>query len=142
VGTHVYAAALVGSFSKCAGIEVLQSLHERGRIRIVRWNKLKENFPRRYREIEMEFMNDDFLKCTYHVDATFVLLHWTAFSRDQREKATNILEMCREGTICVSVTYPLSGEAFEILKEDICETSWGTVTYFVQEKLTPARAPV
>jgi hypothetical protein len=139
VGNIVYSAALVGSFSKCCGIEAIKQLHDRANLRIYRWNNMKENFPRRYRDIEINFSHDNFFKCDFQIEATFILLHWTAFSRAQREQVAETLEMCREGTIVVALTHPIPGETFEILKVDSCDTSWGHTDFYVQEKLTAGR---
>jgi hypothetical protein len=139
VGNLVYAAALIGSFNKCCGIEGVKALHDRANLRAYRWNSLKENFPRRFRDIDIVFSHDNFFKCDFQTEATFVLLHWTAFTRAQRETVAETLESCREGTLVVALTHPIPGETFEILKIDECDTSWGHTIFYVQEKLTAGR---
>ena len=139
VGQLVYAAVLAGMFSKCAGIEAVKALHDRANLRIHRWNKFKLEFPRRYREVDIIFSHDNFFKSEYQTEATFILLHWTAFTKAQREVVVDGLEACREGTIVVALTHPIHGETYELLKEDSCDTSWGHTMFYIQEKLTSGR---
>ena len=139
VGTLVYTAALMGTFNKSVGVDNLESLVERGTKRIRRWDKFKEKLPRKQRDTFIDFIQDDITEATFWSDATFIFLHWTAFNIEQRESISNIMNLCKEGTIVVSVTHLVQNSAFMVLKEDKCEASWGTVNYYVQEKLTLAK---
>lgn len=70
-----------------------------------------------------------------------ILLHWTAFSLEERRAVTNTLYKCKEGTIVVALSHPVPNDDFETLVTDRCDTSWGTTNYFVQEKLTLPHDP-
>jgi len=73
-------------------------------------------------------------------DATFILLHWTAFSNAQLQLAGDVMSQCREGTLVISFTNPIPNSDFEILVKDSCEVSWGAAVFYIQEKLTPPKA--
>ena len=139
VGQLVYAAALVGSWKKCVGVENVIALLERGSKRMSRWETYSENFPKLTTEIEMDFVDDNFLENDFWVEATFIFLHWTAFSNEQISKSSSMFSYCPEGTIVIAFTNPVPNDDFEILIKDSCLTSWGEAEFFIQEKLTVAK---
>lgn len=139
VGNLVYCAALFGNFVKCVGIEAVQALYERGAKRIGRWESFKMKFPSAVQNTNVDFMNDNFLYTDAWLDATFILLHWTAFNQEQVMSTSRMLEGCREGTIIVAITHAVRSSDFELLIKDSCQTSWGEAEFYVQEKLTPGK---
>jgi len=139
VGNLVYAAGFLGLFDKCAGIEYLQDLLDRGEKRQVKWDKNKSIMPQRMQDIDFEWTQDNFLDSEYWLDGTFYLLHWASFSLEQRLRMSDIMAKCREGAICIALVQPISNPDWEILIKDTCKCSWGTCDAYIQEKLTPAR---
>lgn len=137
VGQLVYAAAILGNFSCCGGIEHIGALLDRGVKRMVRWNKFKETFPVKQRQMQFVWLNEDILETKAWLEATFIILHWTAFPSHMQNKIADMLCACDEGTICITFTTPVPGDNFEILVQDSCRVSWGEADFFVQEKLTP-----
>lgn len=143
VGNLVYAAALVGHvpWKVCGGIDAIEALVERGEKRMPRWERFGFGFPAEVRKTEFIWEQDNFLENeSPWMDATFILLHWTAFNSDQLKLAGDVMAQCREGTLVVTFTNPIPNSDFEILIKDSCEVSWGPAVYYVQEKLTPRRA--
>jgi len=139
VGNLVFAASFLGNFKKCVGVENIKSLLERGEKRMLRWTKLSENLTDKYKKVDIEWINDDFIESSYWIEATFILLHWTSFTKEQRLMVAETVKACSEGTIFVAFTQPIPNPDLEILITDTCETSWGETEYFVQEKLTTAK---
>ena len=115
VGNLVYCAAFIGNFKKCGGVEILDSLLQRGSKRISRWSDLhsltityyylltyscREKNIKFYvdhiKSVEFDFTQDDILDSDFWCEGTFVLLHWTAFNKEQIQKATNTFKKFRE----------------------------------------------
>jgi hypothetical protein len=180
VGSLVYTAAFLGSFSRCIGIEKLNDLLDRGRKRSTRWNRIKPSLSSlSAREVQFEWIHADFLEkeeaegvnsgTSWTKNASFIFLHWTAFSKRQMKKATDLLMECKVGTICITLTTPIStavpsfnndsnsssngnigscsdnitrsasssrSTGYEVLESGDCETSWGSATYYVHEKMS------
>lgn len=139
VGNLVYTAAYIGHFVKCGGIEALDPLLQRGAKRISRFEKYKDLYPESTRDCVIDFTYDDFIERDFWVEATFILLHWTAFDGDKLARISAQLEKCREGTMVVAVTHPVPSTDFDILVKDQCQTSWGSAAFYVMEKITPAK---
>jgi len=140
VGNLVYAAAFIGDFVKVGGIENIQALLDRGEKRMPRWERHSEIFPKAMKKIRFVWEQDNFIENPAPwADGTFILLHWTAFNKEQLEAMGKLMNQLREGCIVVSFTNPVPNTDFEILVKDSCETSWGRADYYVQEKLTPRK---
>lgn len=139
VGTLVFTAAFIGKFIKVSGVEIVTALLERGEKRMMRWNKLKENFTNKIKAMEFEWNEDDFVVNTYWTNGTFIFLHWTAFPLPLRKKMAQAMSACIEGTHVITFTHPIPSTDFVILLSDTCDTSWGKVEFFFHEKVTPAK---
>lgn len=155
VGNLVYAAAFVGDFSRCGGIEIIPPLLERGLKRMARWKKYSAE--KDTGEASMVFTWDcsDFTKFEgssssgihWTEDASFILLHWTAFSVIQRRALeVDMLTRLQEGAIVVTLTHPIdcknrtnedAEDDFLLLVADELTTSWGLTSLFVYEKVSP-----
>lgn len=138
VGNLVFAACMVGSFRKVVGIDNIKSLVDRGEKRMTRWQMFSENFTKTIKDTVFDWIQDDFLEADFWSDATLLLLHWTAFSHEQRLAMAERIKMCSEGTLVIALTEPIPNSDLEVLTQGICKTSWGQAVYFVQEKMSPA----
>lgn len=138
VGQLVYAAALVGEYNKCVGIDFVESCLKRGSARMERWKNLSTKFTQKYKDVRIDFIYDNIFECTFQAEGTFLWLHWTAFSTSQRDSVSDSLKYCREGTYVVTLTHPLSGSDYHLHVKDTCEASWGTAIYHVYEKTSVA----
>ena len=84
-----------------------------------------------------DWVHDDFIAADFWADATVVLLHWTAFSLEQRIAMAERVKQCAEGLIVIALTEPVPNPNLEVLIQGTCKTSWGEAAYYVQEKMTP-----
>jgi SAM-dependent methyltransferase len=131
-GMLVYAAAFIGDFSVCCGIEGLTKLLERGEAKTNKWNQIKKQFPPEFvNKTAVRWRNDDILTTSDWADGTFYLIHWSSFTKPQRENISEKLSKCKDGTIVITFTQPLPDTYFEVLVEDICRVSWGETSFFV-----------
>lgn len=138
----MYSAAFIGQFNKVVGVDGIAALLERGEKRQGRWDLYADNFTQAMKEVIFEFIEDNFIVSRFWaVEATFILLHWTAFSKEQQAAVAKILAECAEGTHVITFTNPIPGTDFEVLVKDSCEVSWGKADFFFQEKITPAAKP-
>mmetsp|Transcript_35553 Transcript_35553/g.36233 ORF Transcript_35553/g.36233 Transcript_35553/m.36233 type:complete len:396 (-) Transcript_35553:122-1309(-) len=137
VGQLCYSACVIGTFQKCIGIDILGSLVMRGEKRVSLWgNMIGEEFiPSKIKDCVFEWIKDDFMETTTWTSATFLFLHWTAFSLSRRKTLITLLDRCAEGTFLVTLTHPIKKSKFELLVSDTCTVSWGKTTFFVYEKM-------
>lgn len=139
--SQLYAAAFIGQFNKITGLELIGSLLERGEKRKMRFDLIKSQLPPKVKNVQFEFIEDDFVDNDYWTDATFIFLHWTALSPSQCREISGAMCKCVEGTHVITFTRPLLDEHkdFDVLLSDTCDTSWGKTEFFLHEKVTPAR---
>ena len=140
VGQLVYAAAIVGQFSKCVGIEVLGSLIDRAKKRKKRWQNFiaQEGMPGRIVNMDIHWEHGDLIEKRQWTEATFIVLHWTSFAKAKQKQIASILDKCAEGTLCITFTGPIPSTSYVVLLSDVCTVSWGQAEFFVHEKVTPA----
>lgn len=141
VGQLVYAAAAVGDFRKCVGIEILKSLFDRGEKRKSKWASYMED-ERMLESIKLcdvSFVNGDIFENVDWLQATFLFIHWTAVPRMKLEKLFKKIEKLAEGTICIAITNPIPNPCFEVLLTGEINMSWGEAEYYLQEKMTPSK---
>ena len=109
---------------------------------MARGESLSEKLNKKIKDTPEEWIMDDVLEANYWSDATFLLLNWTAFSKDQRLQMAEKIKLCKEGVLVVALTLPVPNPDLMVLAQGVCKTTWGEAEYFVQEKLTPAsKAP-
>jgi SAM-dependent methyltransferase len=139
VGTLVYAAACLGNFTRCVGIDRVKAVLDRGKKRMARWERAKDDYPVHVQTVEFDWLNTNFLEDTNWTSyANFIFLHWTALSNPQIRQTTELLTQCAKGTICVTLTNPIMDEVttgYEVLEQGHCDTSWGRATFYVYEKM-------
>lgn len=139
-GQIVYTSCFLGNFQQCIGIEYLDSLRQISEKNMIIWNNMKQDFDisYRYNEIDILWIKNNFLEITVWIEATFIFLHWTTFSKKQKTQLSEILNQCREGTMIITITEPLEimNDNYILLVKDKCKTSWGIAEYFVFEKIT------
>ena len=149
VGQLVYTAAMINlnKFDRCGGIDIISNLLDRGVKRMTRWdNIVKMNFPKEVRSIQFLWNNEDMYKNQNWLDATFIIIHWTAFSNIQIKEMSALFYQCNEGTQIITITHPIQMDLdrenenpFELLIKDVCVTSWGNADFYFYEKLTPSK---
>lgn len=141
VGQLVYAAAAVGDFQKCVGIEILKSLFDRGEKRKSKWASYMEDesMPESIKRCDVAFINGDIFENIDWLQGSFIFIHWTAIPRLKLDKLFKKLERLAEGTICVAITNPIPNPSFEVILTGKILVSWGEAEYYLQEKITPSK---
>ena len=133
-GKGVAAAALLGSFSACKGIELLEGLFNIStRIK----SKYDEEFPAFQAQNQelwstipsLEFLNSDFFKVNW-ADADFIFANSTCFDHEMMRKIGE--QPLKYGTIGVSFTKTIPGENWIVLESIKKNMSWGEATVYIQ----------
>ena len=137
--SQVYTSAFIGIFKKVVGIEFLDSLLQRGEKRTHRWEKFKAEFTPTIQQVQIQWISSDFVDNPNWTEATFIVLHWTAFSLESRKLITKYLNRCAEGTHVITFTAPIESKDYEMLLTDTCDTSWGKADFYFHEKITANR---
>jgi hypothetical protein len=139
-GKGVIAAAVLHSFEKCVGIEILEGLHD---ISV----QVKEAYerempvalaqnPQVFKKMpEVQTILGSFFEVDW-TDASFIFANSTCFDIAMRNRisATPV----KSGTLGISLTKPLSSSHWKILESIRKRMSWGEATVFIQRKLDPA----
>jgi SAM-dependent methyltransferase len=140
VGKALVAAALLGSFSECIGIEILPSLHDLSVQLVEDYNT---NFtsqilanPDLFTVLPpVKSILGDILKVDWS-QADLVFVNSTCFSD---EMVMSISEKpVRIGTLAISLTRPLSATTWTQLEVVRKMMSWGEATVYIQVKHDPA----
>lgn len=138
-GPLVYAAAFIGDFSECIGVEYITALLEAGERKLSRWNRIKKDFPQSMQLLKMTWNNENYLEFDAWTKSTFITAHWTTLPKALVEQASLMMDQCAEGTMVVTFTHELVNSNFDLLVKDTCRVSWGEADFFVYEKMTPAK---
>lgn len=138
VGNIVFATSYTGHFKKCCGIEIVDSLLQRGSKRIQRWEKYKSSYDSSIQKTQFDFSLNDFIESDYWTEATFLFIHWTALNNEQIASISNTLYKCNEGVFVLTITHSIPNTDFDLLIKDTCLTSWGEADYYLHIKTTPA----
>jgi hypothetical protein len=139
VGQLVYTAAFIGNFSECNGFEYITPLLETGERKLKKWNKMKKKFSSQIINTKLNWYCDDFTVNDFWTEnASFIILHWTAFTKVEVGIVSDLMKYCAEGTMVVTFTHQLTCSGFDLLIKDTCRVSWGEAEFFVYEKITPA----
>jgi Histone methylation protein DOT1 len=139
IGKAILAAALLGNFSECRGIEILSGLHEIALKLIDEYNNnftghvLKNSdlwtvMPR-LRSIKGDVCQDDWS------DAAFIFVNSTCFSEEMMAFISGV--PVPVGTFAVSLTRPLHATSWAQLETVVKKMSWGEATIYIQRKVSP-----
>lgn len=139
VGQLVYTAAFIGNFATCCGYEYITPLLETGERKLRIWNKIKSSMSADIKALKILWICDNFItQNIWTSDATFVVLHWTAFNPTEVEMLSSLFDYCMEGLFVITFTHPLKNDNFELIVQDACRVNWGEAAFYVYEKVTPA----
>lgn len=132
-GRGVIGAALIGSFDRVCGVEMISELHEAAL-------GVKEEFVERVAPgigydcengPEIKFVEGNLLRADWS-DADVVFINSTCFSKGLMEKISQQADRLRPGACIITLTQPLTSSYFEILKSIKYDYSWGTATTHIQ----------
>ena len=138
-GKALLAAALLGTFSECIGIELLSSLHKISLSLIEEYND----------EITQHVLHNTNLWITipklrnihgdiFQVDwknAAFIFVNSTCFNEEMVELISEV--EVPVGTLAVSLTRPLTARTWVGLETVRKRMSWGEATVYIQRKADP-----
>ena len=138
-GKALLAAALLGNFSECIGIEILSSLHSISLGLIEEYNdeitqhllqnsNLWTNMP------IIRSILGDICKVDWK-NASFIFVNSTCFSREMLEFVSEV--EVPVGTIALSLTRGLTGRSWASLEIVDKIMSWGEATVYIQRKVGP-----
>ena len=133
-GKGVIAAALLGRFNQCKGIELLESLFNLSLSMKQKFEDMKntlmldlghlfDEFP------DIEFSCNDFFECDWS-DASMFLANSTCFSDEMMERLGSV--KLNNGTIAISLTQKIPGNNWIVIETIRKEMSWGTATVHIQ----------
>ena len=139
-GKGVIAAAVLHSFDRCVGIEILEGLHDISvQVKEVYEREmpaaLAQN-PQVFKKMpEVQTILGSFFEVDW-TDASFIFANSTCFDIDTRNRIS--ATAVKPGTLGISLTKPLSSDHWKILESIRKRMSWGEATVFIQRKLDPA----
>lgn len=124
------AAALLGPFKACKGIEILENLH-------VHALEIKEKYDTYASQQEGPMPQVELIKGSIFevdwTDASFIFANSTCFDYDLITKISKT--PCRKGTFAMSLTRPLLTAHWQILESVKKHMSWGDATLYIQVKV-------
>ena len=137
IGKALIAAALLGDFSECRGIEIIENLHS-----------LAENLVAEYHDNFVKFLIQnsdiwtvapkitcvcaDLLKYDWS-DASMLLVNSTCFDEETISAISNV--PVANGTISISLSKALSATSWLQLEKVQKKMSWGDATIYIQKKV-------
>lgn len=133
-GKGVVAAALLGNFSVCRGIELLEGLFN---ISVSIKNKYDEKAPQVLAQHSnvlgnlpsVEFFCNDFFQYNWS-DAGLVFANSTCFDHDMMRRIGSV--QLKNGTLGISFTKTIPGENWIVLESIKKNMSWGEATVYIQ----------
>lgn len=127
-GKAVILAALFFDFSKCIGIETLEGLYEASKEILARFqHDVSSNST-------VDFKLADFLDYDFS-DGDIFFVHGTCFPDELMESLSKKLECIKKGAQVITVTKTISSNAFQEIKHEDVNMSWGKATVYYYEKI-------
>ena len=138
-GKGLLSAALLGSFSECRGIEILNSLHKIAENLIEEYNNKFTQYVLNSSDLwtiipTIKSIHGDICQIDW-TDANFLFVNSTCFGEDMMTAISNV--EVSVGTIAVSLTRPLFANTWAQLEVVKKKMSWGEATVYIQKKIDP-----
>lgn len=135
-GCPVIAGACMFPFSRCVGIEILESLHMRALVSKAEYDAIDGSSTEKEAEAAgmlhhplpvVEFLLGDIFDIDLYDwrRATVVLANSTCFTPDMFEKLGQLGQAMALGSVFITLTYELSSEFFTLVTTDRMDMSWG-----------------
>ena len=131
VGKPVFASALLYSFEKTVGVEILPELYNKAMELKERFNK--EILPNLPYKISVEFICNDILEQNFS-EADIVYIASTCFDTDFMEKLAAQAVHLKEGARIVTLTKQLYAPYLHLKARKSFKMSWGDNTVIIVEK--------
>ncbi len=139
-GKAVFAAALIGNFSKVVGVELLPSLFQLCNDQLHKFRYLPERekqFPARL--FNIQFVNDSFFNVSL-VEADIIFINATAFRGSFWNAILAKLEETKVGTRFIVTSHSLPEPHFKLMEAQRRLMSWGMNSVYIYEKVDPEAA--
>lgn len=139
VGKALVAAALLGSFSECIGIEILDGLHSVSQKLVEEYNEKFTSYILANSDLftilpPLTSVKGDIFKYDW-TNASVIFVNSTCFSD---EMVRNISDVpVKPGTLAISLTNSLSATTWIQLEVVVKRMSWGDATIYIQRKIDP-----
>ncbi|CAG9318871.1 unnamed protein product [Blepharisma stoltei] len=134
-GKPVIAAALLGNFLECKGIELLSSLYEVSltvKERYDRWVQTQECMLPNNSYPKVSMILDDIFEYDWS-DADLILANSTCYDENMIEKIGKI--EVSPGTFSISLSNSLPVSSWRIVESVRKRMSWGIATVYIQQKI-------
>ena len=133
LGKPVFSAALLHSFKKCVGVEVLQTLHESS-------EEMNEIFNKRCRPLlnhppKIKLLLGDVAEVPWWKSSTVVFINMTTFTEQLIEVIKDRAATMKRGTVCITVTKQLHSKAWEVVHTSEQELNWGPSHVYIHTKV-------
>lgn len=136
-GKPVFAAALLGDFSQCIGIEILTGLHGISLELQQRWqDKVLPALPEGTASASIDLRCEDFLNVDMN-NATVWFANSTCFSDKLMGKLAEAVVDQEVGTFAITFTRSLPSPKWKVLESELHQMSWGGATVYIQQKVLP-----
>lgn len=140
-GKAVMAARMTQDFSKCIGIEILQSLHNQAEKIVTRFNEsFKDHLTLGQSQYTQVFCGS-FTDYDWS-DGDVVFANSTCFGDELMLSLSQQAESLKPGSFVVTFTKGLTSTAFELLERKRYRMSWGPATVFIHRRLNLDGTPV
>lgn len=134
-GKAVIAAALVGSFDKLIGIELLDDLYEASERVLAKFEaEVRPKLPAELKRRSVAFIHANFFDYDWH-DADCVFVQATCMSDTALTQLETNLELLKLGSTVITVTVPLSSLQFKNTDSKKFQLGWGEATVFFYKKV-------
>lgn len=140
-GRAVFAARLSHDFSRCVGIEILESLHNAARGVVDRYNKEFRQYLCATQSQHASVFHGSLLKFDWS-DGDVVFANSTCFDDELMEDLSVTAERLKPGAFVITFTKGLTSDMFEVLERKRYKMSWGPATVFIHRRLNDDGTPV
>jgi hypothetical protein len=136
-GKGVISAALLHSFHKCVGVELLQGLWDISQEIKLSYEQLRLSLIEKNGEIwselpDVEFVNADLFSVDWS-DAGFIFVNSTCFEQQMMDKIAE--REVKTGTWAVTLTKPMENRTWRIMQSFRKMMSWGYATVYIHQKI-------
>jgi len=139
-GRAVFASRFTQDFSKCVGIELLESLHKMS-------NQVHAKYEKDFQQIlsskvnkTCEFYLDNLLDFDWS-DGDVVFANSTCFDDSLMEAIGKKASSLKPGSFLVTFTKGIKSEHFEQIEKKRYKMSWGPATVFIHRRKNPDGTP-
>ena len=134
-GKPVIAAALLGTFRRALGIELLPDLYQESKRILFNFNKrVRPHLPDHRRQITVDFINSDIFDFDWS-DGNVVFCQTTCYPDDTMARLALTLQRLPKGSLVITLSRSLWSDDFPVIWQHPYKMGWGEATVFIYRKL-------